>query len=89
MTSRVPVARRSARAASVALAIGMLATLALAPQTAAQGCSMCRETAAMQKDRAVGALQRGIAVLSIAPLSVVLGIAWLTWKRANRFSAGQ
>ena len=50
---------------------------------------MCRETAAMQKDRAVGALQRGIAVLSIAPLSVVLGIAWLTWKWANRFSAGQ
>ena len=50
---------------------------------------MCRETAAMQKDRAVGALQRGIAVLSIAPLSVVLGIAWLTWKRASRFSDGQ
>ncbi len=47
---------------------------------------MCRETAAMQKDRAITALQRGIAVLSVAPLSVALGVAWLTWKRSRRFA---
>ncbi len=47
---------------------------------------MCRETAAMQKDRAFAALQRGIGVLAVAPLGIAAGIAWLTWKRSKRFA---
>ena len=72
--------------APMVLGAAMLVGLTLPASAPAQGCSMCRETAAMQKDRAITALQRGIAVLSIAPLSVVIGVAWLTWKRANRFT---
>ena len=52
----------------------------------AQGCTMCRETAAMQKDRALTALQRGIGVLAVPPLAIATGVIWLVWKRRNRFA---
>ncbi len=47
---------------------------------------MCRETAAMQQDRASTALQRGIGVLAVPPLAIAAGFAWLAWKRRNRFA---
>ncbi len=47
---------------------------------------MCRETAAMQKDRALTALQRGIGVLAVPPLAIATGVVWLVWKRRNRFA---
>ena len=61
----------------------LLAVPSLAP---AQGCTMCRETAAMQKDRALTALQRGIGVLAVPPLAIATGVVWLVWKRRNRFA---
>ena len=48
---------------------------------------MCRETAAFQKDRAIGALQRGIAALAIPPVGIAIGLAWFTWKRSKRFAS--
>lgn len=48
---------------------------------------MCRETAAMQKDRALAALQRGIGVLAVPPLAIATGVVWLVWKRRNRFAS--
>ena len=78
----------AARHASL-LASAMLATvllLAVPSQVPAQGCAMCRETAAMQKDRALTALQRGIGVLAVPPLAIATGVVWLVWKRRNRFA---
>ena len=69
-------------------ALCLLALLVAMPfEASAQGCSMCRETAAFQKDRAIGALQRGIAALAIPPLGIAIGLAWFTWKRSNRFAS--
>ena len=45
---------------------------------------MCRETASFETDQAIGALKRGIVTLAIPPMGIALGLAWLTWKRANR-----
>ena len=67
------------------LALGLL--LALPSVSAGQGCPMCRETAAFQKGRAIDSLKRGIVALAIPPVGVALGLAWVTWKRSNRFSS--
>ena len=65
-----------------------LVILAALPATApSQGCSMCRETAAFQKDRAINALRGGIITLAIPPAGIGIGLAWLTWKRSKRFSS--
>ncbi len=66
------------------LALGLL--LGLPALSSGQGCPMCRETAAFQKGRAVDSLKRGIVALAIPPVGVALGLAWVTWKRSNRFS---
>lgn len=79
----------AARHASL-LACAILAAvllLALPSSVPAQGCTMCRETAAMQKDRALTALQRGIGVLAVPPLAIATGVVWLVWKRRNRFAS--
>lgn len=60
--------------------------LAVPVGSSGQGCPMCRETAAFQKGRAVDSLKRGIVALAIPPAGIFLGLAWLTWKRSNRFS---
>lgn len=78
----------AARHASL-LACAILAAvllLAVPSRAPAQGCTMCRETAAMQKDRALTALQRGIGVLAVPPLAIATGVVWLAWKRRNRFA---
>lgn len=70
--------------ATAALALGMaFAWPAPAP---GQGCSMCRETAAFQKDRAVNALKRGIFALAIPPAAIAIGIFWQVRKRSSRFA---
>ena len=79
---------RHARAAPVCVALALGLWLALPATLAAQGCSMCRETAGFQKDRAIGSLKRGIVALGIPPLGIAGGLIWLTWKRSNRFHTG-
>ena len=69
----------------------LLAAVALAAfpvPAAAQGCPMCRETAGFQKDRAISALKRGILTLAIPPAGIAAGLAWLVWKRSDRFASG-
>lgn len=70
--------------ATAVLALGMaFAWPAPAP---GQGCSMCRETASFQKDRAVNALKRGIFALAIPPAAIAIGIFWQVRKRSSRFA---
>ncbi len=81
-------ARRVGPAPRPSRALLLLAVLLALPAVApAQGCPMCRETAAFQKGRAIDSLKRGIVALAIPPAGVALGLAWLTWKRWNQFAA--
>ncbi len=81
------VARRL-RAAPAYIALSLGLWLGLPGTLEAQGCSMCRETAGFQKDRAIGSLKRGIVALAIPPVGIACGLIWLTWKRSNRFHTG-
>ncbi|MYG02945.1 MAG: hypothetical protein F4173_11940 [Acidobacteriia bacterium] len=85
MTEPSSTAARHARLLACAILAAVL-LLALPSRAPAQGCTMCRETAAMQKDRALTALQRGIGVLAVPPLAIASGVVWLVWKRRNRFA---
>lgn len=79
---------RHVRAVPVYLALSLGLWLTFPGTLAAQGCSMCRETAGFQKDRAIGSLKRGIIALAIPPAGIACGLIWLTWKRSNRFHTG-
>lgn len=79
---------RHVRAVPVYLALSLGLWLTFPGTLAAQGCSMCRETAGFQKDRAIGSLKRGIIALAIPPAGIAGGLIWITWKRSNRFHAG-
>lgn len=79
---------RHVRAVPVYLALSLGLWLTFPGTLAAQGCSMCRETAGFQKDRAIGSLKRGIIALAIPPAGIVGGLIWITWKRSNRFHTG-
>ena len=81
MTSDSPVRHRGPVAARALLAL--CALCALPAGSPAQGCPMCRETAAFQKDRAIGALQRGIVALAVPPAAIAGGLVWLTWSRSR------
>ena len=85
MTEPSSTAARHASLLACAILAAVL-LLALPSRAPAQGCTMCRETAAMQKDRALTALQRGIGVLAVSPLAIASGVVWLVWKRRNRFA---
>ena len=85
MTDRATGSRRSKNRFRVLVAF-MLLVLTVPATNAAQGCPMCRETAAFQKGRAVDSLKRGILVLAIPPTAVALGLIWVTWKRSDRFA---
>ena len=76
---------RRFRAAPVYAALALGIWLSLPIPAPAQGCSMCRETAGFQKERAISSLKQGIVALAIPPVGIALGLVWLTWKRSNRF----
>lgn len=76
--------RRRMRQFPALLALALL--LAFPALSPAQGCPMCRETAAFQKGRAIDSLKQGILILAIPPTGVALGLIWVTWKRSNRFA---
>lgn len=83
MTCLGPRPRRF-RSASACAVVVLGVFLALPVTAPSQGCPMCRETAGFETDRAIDALKRGILTLAIPPIGIALGVAWLTWKRANR-----
>jgi len=64
--------------------LGLLAaSFAAAPAAFAQGCAMCYTTAAAQSPKAQAALNHGILVLLIPPLSMFIGILVFLYRRRN------
>jgi hypothetical protein len=57
--------------------------LVLAPVAAAQGCSMCYQSAAAAGSRAIQALRNGIVILIIPPFFICTAITYLVYRRRN------
>jgi hypothetical protein len=68
-----------ATVAAAAIAIGILAP----PESVAQGCAMCYQSASAAGPRAIQALRSGIIVLMVPPACICIGITWLAWRRRN------
>lgn len=61
--------------------VAFVAALLCIPASAiAQGCSLCRDTAAGSAPKAREGLQRGILVLGVPAAAVFVGILALAWK---------
>lgn len=59
----------------------LLAALVCVPAAGwAQGCSLCRDTAAGSATKARAGLRRGILVLGLPAGAVFLGILMVAWK---------
>jgi hypothetical protein len=65
--------------AAAAVAIAVLAP----PESLAQGCAMCYQSASAAGPRAIQALRTGIIVLMVPPAFICVGITWLAWRRRN------
>jgi len=50
---------------------------------AAQGCSLCYQSAAAAGTRAIHALRNGIVILIIPPIFICTGITYLVYRRRN------
>jgi hypothetical protein len=74
-----------ARKRSLALLLTAVAAigLALSPLAAAQGCSLCYQSAAAAGSRAIHALRSGIMILMVPPIFICTGIAYLVYRRRN------
>jgi hypothetical protein len=57
--------------------------LALPPLTAAQGCSMCYQSAAAAGSHTIRALRNGIVILIVPPIFICTGITYLAYRRRN------
>jgi hypothetical protein len=68
-----------ATAMATAIAIAVLAP----PESVAQGCAMCYQSASAAGPRAIQALRTGIIVLMVPPAFICIGITWLAWRRRN------
>jgi hypothetical protein len=68
-----------ATVAAAAIAIAILAP----PESVAQGCAMCYQSASAAGPRAIQALRSGIIVLMVPPAFICIGITWLAWRRRN------
>jgi hypothetical protein len=53
------------------------------PESTAQGCALCYQSAAASGPRMIQALRDGIFVLAIPSAFVCVAITWLTWRRRN------
>jgi hypothetical protein len=66
------------------LSCGFLAlALMLAPQAAAQGCSMCYQNVSASGAQGREALRHGVLVLLFPTLSLFVGILALIYRRRN------
>jgi hypothetical protein len=65
--------------AATAVAIAVL----VPPESVAQGCAMCYQSASAAGPRAIQALRTGIIVLMVPPAFICIGITWLAWRRRN------
>jgi formate hydrogenlyase subunit 3/multisubunit Na+/H+ antiporter MnhD subunit len=57
--------------------------LAIPPGAAAQGCSLCYQSASAAGPRAIHALRNGILILMVPPAFICLGITYLVYRRRN------
>lgn len=73
-------------ASLVALAIVIGAALALPGVAAAQGCSLCYQSAAAAGSRAIHALQNGIVILIVPPFFICCAITYLAFRRNARLN---
>lgn len=65
------------------LAAAALLSLADVSQLLAQGCAMCKTTAAAQSSQAIAALNLGILVLLIPPVAIMSGLFLFAFRRRN------
>jgi hypothetical protein len=71
-------------ALSLLLAAAAVSVVMLAPpETLAQGCALCYQSAAASGPRMIQALRHGIIILMAPPAVICLGITWLAWRRRN------
>jgi hypothetical protein len=75
--------RRFLRLAVIALV--MVAALMLAPLAFSQGCALCYTQVANSGARMIRAIQHGIVILIIPPLSMCIAAMILTFRRRNQF----
>jgi hypothetical protein len=54
------------------------------PDTLAQGCAACYQSAAASGPRAAEALRHGILILMAVPLGICVAIGRLAYRRRNR-----
>jgi hypothetical protein len=73
-----------ATVAATAITIAILAP----PESVAQGCAMCYQSASAAGPRAIQALRTGIIVLMVPPAFICIGITWLAWRRRNLHNQG-
>jgi hypothetical protein len=69
----------------LAIFLGAIAAIGLVmpPFVAAQGCSLCYQSAAAAGGRAIHALRNGIVILIIPPIFICTGISYLVYRRRN------
>jgi hypothetical protein len=68
------------------LAAALSVTLAIPPPAAAQGCSLCYQSAASAGSRAIQGLRNGIVILILPPIFICIGISYLVYRRRNLYS---
>jgi hypothetical protein len=69
-------------AAIVALAAAVFGITLLSPDVAAaQGCSLCYQSAAAAGSRAIHALHNGIVILIVPPFFICCAITYLAFRR--------
>jgi hypothetical protein len=67
---------------------GFAAVAVLASPAAlyAQGCAMCYQSAAASGPRSIHALKAGILILIFPPVLITTAIAYLAYKKRNKFN---
>jgi hypothetical protein len=66
--------------------VAALAILASPAALYAQGCAMCYQSAAASGPRSIQALKTGILILMFPPALITAAIAYLAYKRRNKFN---
>lgn len=60
--------------------------LASSPHVAAQGCSMCYQSASASGQRTIHALRNGIFILIVPPMLICTAISFLVYRRRNLYN---
>jgi hypothetical protein len=66
--------------------MGLLAALITPTLVFAQSCALCYSQAAGAGSRLIQALRSGILILVFPPMLICIGIAFMTYRKRNRFN---